>query len=93
MLVRKHANIARTVRMEQLFWWFINDQKTGGLDPFVANLTIYQMLNELELSSAEKDVKISPLANQTYRLIKIRFSTYLFVFPRPCFLIREASII
>jgi len=79
--------------MEQLFWWFINDQKTGGLDPFVANLTIYQMLNELELSSAEKDVKISPLANQTYRLIKTRFSTYRFVFPRPCFSIREASII
>ncbi|WP_320123076.1 AraC family transcriptional regulator [uncultured Sphaerochaeta sp.] len=72
--IRKHANIARTVRMEQLFRWFINDQETGVLDPFVANLMIYQMLNELELSSEEKDVKISPLAIQTYRLIKTRFA-------------------
>jgi AraC-like DNA-binding protein len=35
---------------------------------------IYQLLNELGLSSEEKDVKISPLANQTYRLIKTRFA-------------------
>lgn len=74
--VRKHARIARTVRMEQLFRWFINDQETGVLDPFVANLMIYQLLNELELSSEEKDVKISPLANQTYRLIKTKFADY-----------------
>ncbi len=74
--VPKLAKISRPVRIEQLFRWFINDQETGMLAPKIANLMVYQLLNEVELFAGDikQDAKISPIAHQTFLLIKTRFA-------------------
>ena len=74
--VKKYCKITRSIRMEELFRWFINDQESGQLQPKIASLMIYLMLNEIAFSDSLNQgiQKISPFAYQTDLMIKTRFA-------------------
>jgi AraC-like DNA-binding protein len=74
--IKKQCKITRSVRMEELFRWFINDQESGQLSTKIASLLVYLMLCEIELSCSNIQSRptISPLAYQTLLLIKTHFN-------------------